>query len=68
MLVSMAAALLTMALKFMAWDMTGPVGLFSDALESLVNLAAVVLGFVLPGLLRNRRHCLASRAELCDAD
>lgn len=50
MLVSIAAALLTMAVKFGAWHLTGSVGLFSDALESLVNLAAAVLGFVLLGL------------------
>lgn len=50
MLLSMAAALLTMALKFGAWALTGSVGLFSDALESLVNLSAATLGFVLLGL------------------
>lgn len=50
MLLSMAAALITMALKFGAWWLTGSVGLFSDAVESLVNLAAAVLGFILLGL------------------
>ncbi len=50
MLVSVAAALVTMALKFSAWHMTGSVGLLSDALESLVNLAAALLGFILLGL------------------
>ena len=40
---SIAAALLTMALKSVAWWLTGSVGLLSDALESLVNLAAAVL-------------------------
>lgn len=50
MLVSIVAALVTMAIKFGAWHLTGSVGLFSDALESLVNLAAAVLGFVLLGL------------------
>lgn len=50
MLVSMVAALLTMAIKFGAWHLTGSVGLFSDALESLVNLAAAMLGFLLLGL------------------
>ena len=50
MLLSMAAALITMALKFAAWHMTGSVGLYSDAVESLVNLAAAVLGFILLGL------------------
>lgn len=50
MLLSMLAALLTMALKFGAWWLTGSVGLYSDALESLVNLSAAVLGFILLGL------------------
>jgi cation diffusion facilitator family transporter len=50
MLVSIAAALVTMALKFGAWALTGSVGLYSDAVESLVNLAAAVLGFILLGL------------------
>lgn len=50
MLLSMLAALVTMALKFLAWHLTGSVGLFSDALESLVNLAAALIGFILLGL------------------
>lgn len=40
---SIAAALLTMALKAVAYWITGSVGLLSDALESGVNLAAAVL-------------------------
>jgi len=40
---SIAAALVTIALKALAWWLTGSVGLLSDALESLVNLAAAVL-------------------------
>lgn len=39
----MAAALATIALKTVAWWLTGSVGLLSDALESLVNLAAALL-------------------------
>lgn len=50
MLLSMAAALATMALKFGAWSLTGSVGLYSDAMESLVNLTAASLGFVLLGM------------------
>jgi cation diffusion facilitator family transporter len=50
MLLSMGAAIVTMALKFGAWGMTGSVGLLSDAMESLVNLTAAALGFVLLGL------------------
>lgn len=50
MLVSMAAAIATIVLKFGAYFMTGSVGLYSDAVESFVNLAAAVLGFVLLGV------------------
>lgn len=39
---SIAAALATIALKAAAYYLTGSVGLLSDALESLVNLAAAV--------------------------
>ncbi len=37
---SIAAAILTIALKLGAWWLTGSVGLLSDALESIVNLVA----------------------------
>jgi len=40
---SVAAAIVTIALKALAWWLTGSVGLLSDALESLVNLAAALL-------------------------
>lgn len=40
---SMAAAVATIGLKGLAWWLTGSVGFLSDALESLVNLAAAVL-------------------------
>ncbi|HET8731919.1 MAG TPA: cation diffusion facilitator family transporter [Moraxellaceae bacterium] len=50
MLMSIAAALATIVLKFGAWMLTGSVGLYSDAMESLVNLTAAVLGFILLGL------------------
>ncbi len=40
---SVGAALLTIALKGLAWHFTGSVGLLSDALESLINLAAALL-------------------------
>jgi cation diffusion facilitator family transporter len=39
---SIAAALVTIALKGLAWWLTGSVGLLSDALESSVNLAAAL--------------------------
>jgi len=40
---SVGAALATIALKTLAWHVTGSVALLSDALESLVNLAAALL-------------------------
>src|SRR2546427_12813493 len=40
---SVVAALATIALKLLAWWLTGSVGLLSDALESFVNLAAALL-------------------------
>jgi cation diffusion facilitator family transporter len=41
--ISVAAAIVTIALKTAAWYITGSVGLLSDALESLINLAAALL-------------------------
>jgi len=41
--ISVAAALATIALKTAAWYVTGSVGLLSDALEALINLAAALL-------------------------
>ena len=40
---SVGAAVATLALKTVAWRITGSVGLLSDALESLVNLAAAAV-------------------------
>lgn len=39
---SIAAAVTTIALKLLAWWLTSSVGLLSDAMESVVNLAAAV--------------------------
>jgi cation diffusion facilitator family transporter len=44
---SIAAAVATMALKSVAWWLTGSVGLLSDALESGVNLGAAVMALVM---------------------
>ena len=44
LLASVAAALLTMALKTGAWWLTGSVGLLADAMESLVNLSSAMFG------------------------
>ena len=40
---SIAAAVITIVLKMVAWRITGSVGLFSDAAESIVNLVAAVV-------------------------
>lgn len=45
-LLSIAAALVTMGLKFAAWAVTGSVGLLSDAAESSVNLVAAIAAFI----------------------
>ncbi|MEG0003829.1 cation diffusion facilitator family transporter [Comamonas sp.] len=45
--VSVAVAVLTIALKTLAWAMTGSVGLLSDALESLVNLAGAIFALTM---------------------
>jgi len=42
---SILAALLTIGMKMTAWRITGSVGLLSDAVESLVNLAGAVMAF-----------------------
>ena len=47
LMVSVAVALLTIALKTSAWMLTGSVGMLSDALESLVNLASAVFGLAM---------------------
>lgn len=44
---SALAAVITIVLKTSAWRLTGSVGLLSDALESLVNLAGAVLAIVM---------------------
>jgi cation diffusion facilitator family transporter len=44
---SIAAAIVTMALKGAAYLMTGSVGLLSDALESLVNLAGALMALAM---------------------
>jgi cation diffusion facilitator family transporter len=44
MYLSIAAAVVTMAVKFLGYLLTGSVGLFSDAAESVVNLVAALVG------------------------
>src|SRR5438874_5247115 len=44
MILSIIAALVTMGAKFSGYALTGSVGLFSDAAESIVNLIAALVG------------------------
>jgi len=44
MYLSIGAALVTMGVKFIGYFLTGSVGLFSDAAESVVNLVAALVG------------------------
>lgn len=44
---SIAAAVITIGLKFMAYSQTGSMGFFSDALESFVNLFAAIVALIL---------------------
>jgi cation diffusion facilitator family transporter len=44
---SIAAAIATIALKMLAWRLTGSVGLLSDAMESFVNLGAAVFALAM---------------------
>ncbi len=44
---SIGTSIGTIALKAIAWRMTGSVGLLSDALESLVNLAAAIVALTM---------------------
>lgn len=47
LLVSAVVAVVTIALKALAWQLTGSVGLLSDALESFVNLASALFALVM---------------------
>ena len=44
---SVVVALITITLKTLAWWITGSVGLLSDAMESLVNLASAMFGLLM---------------------
>lgn len=46
-LLSVATAIVTIGLKTLAYRLTNSVGLLSDAMESVVNLAAAVLAFLM---------------------
>jgi cation diffusion facilitator family transporter len=47
MWLSIAAAVTTIALKTVAWALTGSVGLLSDAAESVVNLVAAIFALII---------------------
>lgn len=47
LMVSVGVALVTIALKTLAWWLTDSVGLLSDAMESLVNLASAMFGLMM---------------------
>lgn len=47
LMASIGVAVVTIALKTLAWVITDSVGLLSDAMESLVNLASAVVGLVM---------------------
>jgi cation diffusion facilitator family transporter len=47
LMASVVVALFTIALKTMAWYVTDSVGLLSDAMESLVNLASAMFGLLM---------------------
>ena len=44
---SVVVACITIALKTLAWHLTDSVGLLSDAMESLVNLASAIFGLMM---------------------
>lgn len=50
--VSIAVAVLTIALKTLAWWITDSVGLLSDAMESLVNLASAAFALLMVTIAR----------------
>ena len=68
---SIAAAIATIALKTLAWWLTGSVGLLSDALESVVNLAAAILALSMLRLAASppdeQHHYGFSKAEYLSA-
>jgi len=47
LLTSVAVAVVTIALKTLAWWLTDSVGLLSDAMESVVNLASAIFGLMM---------------------
>lgn len=52
LLLSLLAAFATMALKTLAWYLTGSVGFLSDALESVVNVAGACFALLMVSIAR----------------
>ena len=44
--ISIAAAIVTISMKTLAWYLTGSIGLLSDAAESLINLVAALVALI----------------------
>ncbi len=67
MYLSIAAAIVTISLKYYAYHVTGSVGFLSDALESIVNLVAAVFALIMLNLSQrpaDKRHMYGhSKAE-----
>ena len=59
---SVVVALITIGLKTLAWWLTGSVGLLSDAMESLVNLASAIFGLMM-GTTKPNTFLLALKAS-----
>lgn len=70
-ILSIGTALSTIALKFTAYFLTGSVGLFSDAAESIVNLVAAVVALwalTLAARPPDTQHTFGhSKAEYCSS-
>src|SRR3546814_12522741 len=45
-LASIGIGVLVLGFKFLAWRLTGSVALYSDALESIINVATAIAAFV----------------------
>src|SRR5690606_22051514 len=43
---SIAVGVVVLGLKFLAWKLTGSVALYSDALESIINVATAIAAFI----------------------
>ena len=43
---SIGIGLLVLGLKFLAWKLTGSIALYSDALESIINVATAIAAFI----------------------